>query len=68
MITDCSKNYLDNTLTLVYEGEDVSIQEVHDYCKRNYNVEPVSFDIELPNEGFGGYPNPGIVKVQLPRN
>ena len=68
MITDCSKNYLDNTLTLVFEGESISEQEVRDYCQRNYNVVPVSIDIEPPNEGFGGYPNPGVVKVQLPGN
>jgi len=68
MITDSSKNYLDNTLTLVYDGETVSIQEIYDYCEQNYNVVPVSFDIEPPNEGFGGYPNPGIVKVRLRRN
>ena len=66
MITDCSKNYMDNTLTLVFEGESVSGQEIRDFCQRNYNVVPVSFDIELPNEGYGGYPNPGVVKVQLP--
>ena len=66
MITDCSKNYLDNTLTLVFEGDSVSEQEVRDYCQRNYNVLPVTIDIEPPNEGFGGYPNPGVVKVQLP--
>lgn len=68
MITDGSKNYLDNTLTLVYDGETVSIQEIYDYCDQNYNIVPVSFDIEPPDEGFGGYPNPGIVKIQLPRN
>ena len=68
MITDGSKNYLDNTLTLVYDGEDVSTQEIYDYCEQNYKVEPVRFEIEPPNEGFCGYPNPGIVKVQLPRN
>jgi hypothetical protein len=68
MITDGSKNYLDNTLTLVYDGETVSTQEIYDYCRQNYNVEPVVFEIELPNEGFGGYPNPGTVRVQLPRN
>jgi hypothetical protein len=66
MITDSSKNYMDNTLTLVYDGEDISDQEILDYCKKNYRVEPVGFDIEPPNEGFGGFPNPGIVKVQLP--
>jgi hypothetical protein len=66
MITDSSKNYLDNTLTLVYDGEDISNQEIFDFCKRNYGVEPVEFDIEPPNVGFGGFPNPGIVKVQLP--
>lgn len=68
MITDSSKNYLDNTLTLVYDGETVSVQEIYDYCEQNYTVVPVSFEIELPNEGFGGYPNPGTVRVQLPRN
>jgi hypothetical protein len=66
MITDSSKNYMDNTLTLVYDGEDISVQEIYDYCKKNYRVEPVGIDIEPPNEGFGGFPNPGIVKVQLP--
>jgi hypothetical protein len=66
MITDSSKNYLDNTLTLVFEGESVSEQEVREFCQRNYKVVPVSIDIEPPNEGFGGYPNPGVVKVQLP--
>ena len=68
MITDSSKNYLDNTLTLIYDGETVSIQEIYDYCEQNYNVVPVSFEIELPTEGFGGYPNPGTVRIQLPRN
>lgn len=68
MITDCSKNYLDNTLTLVYDGETVSTQEIYDYCRQNYNVEPVRFEIEPPNEGFGGYPNPGTVWIQLPRD
>ena len=68
MITDGSKNYSDNTLTLIYDGETVSIQEIYDYCKKNHNVEPIAFEIESPNEGFGGYPNPGTVCVQLPRN
>jgi len=68
MITDGSKNYMDNTLTLIYDGETVAIQEIYDYCRQNYNVVPVEFEIELPNEGFGGYPNPGTVWVQLPRN
>ena len=68
MITDGSKNYLDNTLTLVYDGETVAIQEIYDYCRQNYNVEPVEFEIELPCEGFGGHPNPGTVWIQLPRN
>ena len=67
MITDCSKNYMDNTLTLVYDGDIITKQEVIDYCKRLYGVEPVELDIEPPNEGFGGFPNPGIVKVLLPR-
>jgi hypothetical protein len=68
MITDGSKNYLDNTLTLVYDGETVSTQEIYDYCKKNHNVEPVAFEIEPPYEGFGGYPNPGTVKVRLQGN
>jgi len=68
MIADSSKNYMDNTLTLIYDGETVSIQEIYDYCKKNHNVEPVAFEIELPNEGYGGYPNPGTVWIQLPRN
>jgi len=68
MITDGSKNYADNTLTLIYDGETVAIQEIYDYCRQNYNAEPVAFEIELPNEGFGGFPNPGTVCVQLPRN
>ena len=65
MITDCSKNYMDNTLTLVFEGESVSEQEIRDFCQRTYKVEPVAIDIEPPNEGYGGYTNPGVVKVQL---
>ena len=68
MITDSSKNYMDNTLTLIYDGETVAIQEIYDYCRQNYNAEPVAFEIELPCEGFGGFPNPGTVWVQLPRN
>jgi hypothetical protein len=59
---------MDNTLTLIYDGETVSVQEIYDYCKKNHNVEPVEFEIELPYEGFGGYPNPGTVWIQLPRN
>jgi len=68
MITDSSKNYGDNTLTLIYDGETVSVQEIYDYCLQNHNVVPVSFDIEPPCEGYGGYPNPGTVTVRLPRN
>jgi len=67
MITDSSKNYSDNTLTLIYDG-DVTVQQIYDHCQRNYNVVPVSIDIEPPNEGYGDYPNPGVVKVQLPRD
>ena len=66
MITDSSKNYLDNTLTLVYDGDDVSVQEILDYCEKCYQVTPDTFVIDPPSTGFGGYPNPGIVKVQLP--
>jgi len=66
MITDSSKNYLDNTLLLVFDGETVSEQEVRDYCQRYYGAEPVEIDIKPPSEGFGGYPNPGTVRVQLP--
>ena len=68
MITDSSKNYMDNTLTLIYDGETVAIQEIYDYCKKNHNVEPVAFEIELPCEGYGGFHNPGTVWIQLPRN
>lgn len=70
MITDSSKNYYysDNTLTLVYDGETVAIQEIYDYCRENYNTEPVAFEIELPCEGVGGFPNPGTVWIQFPRN
>ena len=68
MITDSSKNYMDNTLTLIYDGLDVSIQEIYDYCRQYYDVEPIGFNIEPPNEGFGGYPNLGVIKVRLPRN
>jgi hypothetical protein len=69
MITDSSKNYMDNTLTLIYDGETVSVQEIYDYCLQNHNVvDPIGFTIEPPNEGYGGYPNPGTVTVRLPRN
>ena len=68
MITDSSKNYGDNTLTLIYDSETVSVQEIYEYCEQNYNVEPIGFTVEPPTEGFGGYPNPGTVTVQLPRN
>jgi len=68
MINDGSKNYSDNTLTLIYDGETVSIQEIYDYCKKNHNVEPVAFEIEPPFKDCDGYSNPGTVWVQLPRN
>lgn len=62
MITDSSKNYLDGWVTLVFDGVTPTITEINEYCQRNYSFTPKSIDIDEPREGFGGYPNPGIVK------
>lgn len=67
MIYDSSKNYLDGWVTLVFDGADPTLFEVVEYCQINYGFTPKSIDIESPCEGFGGYPNPGIVKCsELP--
>lgn len=66
MITDSSKNYLDNTLTLVFDGDTPSDADIREYCKKNYGAGVLEYYIDPPNEGFGGFPNPGIVKVTLP--
>jgi hypothetical protein len=70
MIYESSKNYLNNTLTLVFDGNVAPTEdEIRDYCKRNYGVNGLfEFYIDLPREGYGGYQNEGIVKVQLPYN
>ena len=65
MIYDSSKNYLDRTIILVFDGADPSSDEIKEYCIRNYGETPESFEIDPEHEGFGGYTNPGIVKVQL---
>ena len=67
MIYDSSRNYLDGWVTLVFDGVDPTLFEIVAYCQRNYGFTPKSVDIESPCEGFGGYPNPGIVKCsELP--
>lgn len=68
MITDSSKNYLDNTLTLVFDDVEPTVEEIFDYCIQHYSGTPTEIDIEPANEGYGGYTNPGIVKVQLAWN
>ena len=62
MIYDSSKNYLDGWVTLVFDGVTPTTDEINEYCKRNYGFVPKSVYIDGPNEGFGGFPNPGIVK------
>jgi hypothetical protein len=66
MIYDSSKNYLDRTITLVFDGNEPSSDDIKEYCIRNYGEAPASFDIDPEHEGLCGYTNPGIVKVQLP--
>lgn len=63
MIYDSSKNYLDGWVTLVFDGADPTLVEVIDYVNKNYGFTPKSVTIESPCEGFGGFPNPGIVKA-----
>jgi hypothetical protein len=63
MIYDSSKNYLDGWVTLIFDGNDPTLFEVVEYVQKNYGFIPKRDDIESPCEGFGGFPNPGIVKA-----
>ena len=66
MIYDSNKNYLNNTITMVFDGPEPTRGEIHEFVRRNYGEVPVvSFTIEPESKGYGGYTNPGIVKVQL---
>ena len=62
MIYDSSRNYLDDWVTIVFDGTVPSDSEISDYCHRCYGFIPKSIFIEEPCEGFGGFPNPGIIK------
>lgn len=62
MIYDSSKNYLDGWVTIVYDDVDPTPEEINTYCEQNYGFTPGSFYIDSPNQGYGGFSNPGIVK------
>lgn len=66
MIYDSSKNYLNNTITLVFDGAEPSRGEIYEFVRRNYGSDTVvSFNVYPEHAGYGGYTNPGTVKVQL---
>jgi len=61
MIYESTKDYLTGKVLLIYDGEEPTLEEIHDYCQRNYGFTPDSIDINQPDEGYGGHPNPGRV-------
>lgn len=63
MIYDSSRNYLDGWVTLVFDGANPTSSQVVEYVQHNYGFIPKSVSIESPCEGFGGMPNPGIIKA-----
>ena len=62
MIYDSSRNYLEGWVTLVFDGVTPTEAEITAYCQRNYGFTPKSICIDEPCDGFGGFPNPGIIK------
>ena len=69
MIYDSSKNYLNQTITMVFDGSEPSRGEIYEFVRRNYGGSSLvkSYTVYPESPGYGGYTNPGMVKVQLER-
>lgn len=63
MITDSSQDYFAGTITMIFEGEIPTYEEVNEYCYTNHRFRPnFNYTIEPPSE-YKGYTNPGTVVV-----
>lgn len=62
MIYDSSKDYLTGRVLLIFDGSEPSREEIDEYCQRNYGFTPHTVDINQPDTGYGGHPNPGRVR------
>jgi len=62
MIYESSKDYLTGRVLLIFDGNAPTAEEVHQYCSKNYGFVPSQIDVELPDEGYGGHPNPGRIR------
>ena len=62
-IYDSSKDYGTNEVTIIFDGDIPSKEEIIQYCKKNYGFIPSSIDIDPPNN-FRGMINPGTIKVK----
>jgi len=60
---DSSKDYGTDEVTITFDGDIPSKEEIIQYCKKNYGFVPSSIDIEPPSD-FRGMSNPGIIRVK----
>jgi hypothetical protein len=60
---DSSKDYGTDEVTITFDGDIPSKEEIIQYCKKNYGFIPSSIDIDPPSD-FRGMVNPGIIRVK----
>jgi hypothetical protein len=61
--SDSSKDYGTDEVTITFDGDIPSKEEIIQYCKKNYGFIPSSIDIEPPSN-YKGLENPGIIRVK----
>ena len=61
--SNSSKDYGTDEVTITFDGDIPSKEEIIRYCKKNYGFIPLSIDIEPPSN-YKGLENPGIIRVK----
>ena len=61
--SNSSKDYGTDEVTITFDGDIPSKEEIIQYCKKNYGFIPLSIDIEPPSN-YKGLENPGIIRVK----
>ena len=61
--SNSSKDYGTDEVTITFDGDIPSKEEIIQYCKKNYGFIPSSIDIEPPSN-YKGLENPGIIRVK----
>jgi len=65
MMYESSKDYGDNTILIIFDGETPSRDEIINYVEKNYgDVNNPTIDIEEPSE-YNGLKNDGCINVSL---